>query len=166
MTNICNITILESSFIAITSAASSYVENSMLVDVTHGGCLLSPVLRIVLNYAESRLIQTTGPHSLLFGFIAYFPLRFDVKMNGHENVSLNYRQLTLNDIPDTYGFDKYGLIVQGEFASITRARAATLHSTNQQAGLEAPGHGKSPDPEQISARTVMTAIHFSHYAGR
>jgi hypothetical protein len=115
---------------------------------------------------QSRSIQTTGPHSLLFGFIAYFPLRFDVKMNGHENVSLNYRQLTLNDIPDSYGLDKYGLIVQGDYASVTWARATTILSTNQQAGLEAPGHVDSVDPEQISARTVMTAFHFSHYAGR
>src|ERR1700744_4669243 len=52
MTNICSITILEASAIAFTSAPRSYCENSILVDVAHGGCLLSQVLGSVLNYAE------------------------------------------------------------------------------------------------------------------
>jgi hypothetical protein len=34
-----------------------------------------------------------------------------IKMNDYNDAFLYYRQLTLNDIPDTYGFDKYGLIV-------------------------------------------------------
>ncbi|KAF2175489.1 hypothetical protein K469DRAFT_491244, partial [Zopfia rhizophila CBS 207.26] len=34
-----------------------------------------------------------------------------IKMNDRERVSLHYRRLTLNDIPDIYGFDKYGLVV-------------------------------------------------------
>jgi hypothetical protein len=78
-----------------------------------------------------------------------------IKMNDHESASLHYRQLTLNDIPDTYGFDKYGLIVQGEFASGTQARAATRHSTNQQVELETQGHVVH-DSGQISAETVAT----------
>ncbi|KAF2184190.1 hypothetical protein K469DRAFT_710096 [Zopfia rhizophila CBS 207.26] len=38
-------------------------------------------------------------------------------MNDRERVSLHYQRVRLKDIPDTYDFDKYGLIVRGEFVS-------------------------------------------------
>jgi hypothetical protein len=55
-----------------------------------------------------------------------------IKMNDRERVTLYYRRLTLNDIPDTYGFDKYGLVVRAEFVSI---RTTTLFSKDEDANV-------------------------------
>jgi len=39
-----------------------------------------------------------------------------IKMNDREEVQLEYRELTVDDLPEGYGFDEYGLIVRSEFA--------------------------------------------------
>ena len=55
-----------------------------------------------------------------------------IKMNDCDRVPLHYRPLTLDDISDTYGFDKYGLIVQGEFVSM---RAVIVCSEDKDANI-------------------------------
>lgn len=61
-----------------------------------------------------------------------------IKMNDREEVHLEYRQLTVEDLAEEYGFDKFGLIVQREFAAIVRARATTLPTEDRPAGSAIP----------------------------
>jgi len=49
-----------------------------------------------------------------------------VKMNDPKNLPLKFQELTVNDLPGELGFDKYGLIVQGDYAAMIRAKAITL----------------------------------------
>jgi hypothetical protein len=41
-----------------------------------------------------------------------------IKMNDRDRVSFQYKRLTVDDIPDGYGLDKYGVIVQGESGGV------------------------------------------------
>jgi len=51
-----------------------------------------------------------------------------IKMNDHEKVQLEYWELTVDDLPEEYGFDEYGLMVRREFATMVRPGAMTLSS--------------------------------------
>jgi len=49
-----------------------------------------------------------------------------IKSRDHESVLLQYRKLTVDDLPDDCGFDKYGLVVRREFAATVKARPVTI----------------------------------------
>ena len=49
-----------------------------------------------------------------------------IKSRDHESVLLQYRKLTVDDLPDDCGFDKYGLVVRKEFAATVKARPTTI----------------------------------------
>jgi hypothetical protein len=75
-------------------------------------------------------------------------------MNDREKVSLQYRRLTLNDIPDTYGFNKYGLIVQGDFISMG---ATTLFSKDEDGNISPSVEGSVAMPTRKRQRPVESS---------
>jgi hypothetical protein len=84
-----------------------------------------------------------------------------IKINDHERVTLHYRRLTLNDIPDTYSFDKYGLIVQGEFVSMSTDERSHERRTKEPGGSPSrriPITGQSTTRERLKRSNRLASL--------
>jgi hypothetical protein len=82
-------------------------------------------------------------------------------MNDHERVTLHYRRLTLNDIPDTYGFNKYGLIVQGEFVSMNTDEGSHERRTKEPRSSPSrriPITGQSTTRERLKGPNSLASL--------